>query len=87
MSPCRTVGELDIPCCYMQREDRGGGGRGLTIVGVQQGQGALPAPVHPSLRDNQRKRERGGECEKRKNKIRSCEAFKSCQRQLIQVRK
>lgn len=36
----------------MQRERRG---EGLTVVGVQQGQGALSAPIHPSLRDNQRK--------------------------------
>lgn len=54
--PCRTVGELDIPCCYMQRIE--GVGEGLTIVGVQQGQGSLPAPVHPSLRNDQRKRKR-----------------------------
>lgn len=39
---------------------RGGRGEvgGLTIVGVQQGQGPLSAPIHPSLRDDQRDRER-----------------------------
>lgn len=44
-----------------------GEGLGLTIIGVQQRQGALSAPIQPSLRDNQKKRERwtGSECEKR----------------------
>lgn len=44
------------------------GGGGLTIVGVQQRQGAFSAPIHPSLRDNQRKKERrrGSECQKRR---------------------
>lgn len=48
----------------MQKEE-GRVGEGLTIVGVQQGQGPLPAPVHPSLRNDQRERERGGECTKK----------------------
>lgn len=37
---------------------RGEGGGGLTIVGVQQRQRALSAPIHPSLREDQRDRER-----------------------------
>lgn len=40
----------------MQREN-GGEWVGLTIVGVQQRQGALSAPIHPSLRANQRKKD------------------------------
>lgn len=49
--------------CRGRVEGRGGGG--LTIVGVQQGQGALSAPIHPSLRERER-RGRGRECERRK---------------------
>lgn len=35
-----------------------GEGAGLTIVGVQQRQGALSAPIHPSLSDGGRERKK-----------------------------
>lgn len=48
----------------MQRGVEGRGG--LTIIGVQHGQGALSPPIHPSLRDEQREREREVSVRKRK---------------------
>ena len=35
----------------------------LTIVGVQEGEGALSGPVHPPLRERERPGGRGEKCE------------------------
>lgn len=51
MQEKRPVGHTML----LHAEGGWGGGRGLTIVGVQQGQGALSAPIHPLLRDDQEK--------------------------------
>lgn len=67
----------------MQRGVEGRGG-GLTIVGVQQGQGALSSPIHPSLRVNQRKREReegtGSESVRKRKLVSNCEVLKAANR-------
>lgn len=64
MQEQRSVGHTML----LHAEGGRGDGGGLTIVGVQQRQGALSAPIHPSLREEPRKTERrrtGNECEKR----------------------
>lgn len=61
------------------------GGGGLTVVGVQQGQGALSAPIHPSLRDNQRKKLDGEEVTARKEKCQNCEVLKAAKVQFGKI--
>lgn len=66
----------------MQREGRGEGG-GLTIVGVQKGQGALSAPIHPSLRQTRerqrekRERRKGESVREKGEHVSGCEELKA----------
>lgn len=67
------------------RGRREGVGEGLTIVGVQQGQGPLPAPVHPSLRNDQKRKRRWVHKEEKKLIEKLWGVSK--RRQLVEVRK